>query len=160
MRRSDREITDFDAVIEVMSRCTVCHVAFGGGEYPYVVPMNFGMSVEGRGVTLYFHGAAEGKKHDLIKSCGRAAFSMAVVGDVVLGPPGDPCSSSICYESVTGTGDIDYVPESGKLAALDRIMHQCDRSGSGAYSYRSGPLEATAVLRLRVNSLSGKRRKG
>ena len=30
MRRSDREITDFDAVIEVMSRCTVCHVAFGG----------------------------------------------------------------------------------------------------------------------------------
>ncbi len=159
MRRKDREMTDFDAIRDVMSRCSVCHVAFGGDEYPYVVPMNFGMSVEGNDVTLFFHGATEGKKHDLIRRCGKAAFSMEVIGDFIPGPPGSPCSSAISYECVMGTGEADYLPEEEKAAALDRIMRQCGSSKSGGWCYSPAALGAISVIRLRVNSLSGKCRK-
>ena len=56
MRRTDREITDFSQIVEIMKRCGVCHISFSN-EYPYVVPMNFGMKIDGEEITLYFHGA-------------------------------------------------------------------------------------------------------
>lgn len=46
MRRTDREITDFSQMVEIMKRCGVCHISFSD-EYPYVVPMNFGMKIDG-----------------------------------------------------------------------------------------------------------------
>lgn len=61
MRRKDREITDFDEMVSVMRRCDVCRLAFQDGDVPYIVPLNFGMKVKEDSVTLYFHGALEGK---------------------------------------------------------------------------------------------------
>ena len=51
MRRTDREITDFSQIVEIMKRCEVCHISFSN-EYPYVVPMNFGMKIDGEEITL------------------------------------------------------------------------------------------------------------
>ena len=62
MRRNDREIRDFDEILEVMKKCDVCRIAMQGGEYPYMVPLNFGMAVDGQQITLYFHGAQTGMK--------------------------------------------------------------------------------------------------
>lgn len=73
MRRTDREITDFSQIVEIMKRCEVCHISFSD-EYPYVVPMNFGMKIDGEEITLYFHGADVGKKHDLIKKIIKSAL--------------------------------------------------------------------------------------
>ena len=46
MRRSDREIKDFDEIIEVINKCDVCRLAINDGDYPYIVPMNFGLNIE------------------------------------------------------------------------------------------------------------------
>lgn len=43
MRRKDREITEFEEIIDVMERCGVCRLALHDEEYPYIVPLNFGM---------------------------------------------------------------------------------------------------------------------
>ena len=75
MRRKDREISDFDEMIEVIKKCDVCRIAMQGEEYPYMVPLNFGMEVEDSQVTLYFHGAMEGRKYELL-----ALRSYAVYG--------------------------------------------------------------------------------
>lgn len=40
MRRSDREIKNFDEIIEVIKKCDVCRLAVNDGECPYIVPMN------------------------------------------------------------------------------------------------------------------------
>lgn len=55
MRRSDREIKDFDEIIEVINKCDVCRLAINDGDYPYIVPMNFGLNIEDGKVVLYFH---------------------------------------------------------------------------------------------------------
>lgn len=66
MRRSDREITDFQELITVMRGCDVCRLALHDEPYPYILPLNFGLEVDGEAVRLYFHGANTGTKYDLI----------------------------------------------------------------------------------------------
>ena len=66
MRRRDREITDKQEILEVMRKCDVCRIALHDGDYPYIVPLNFGLQVENDMPVLYFHGALEGKKYEVM----------------------------------------------------------------------------------------------
>ena len=50
MRRSDREITDFQELITVMRGCDVCRLALHDEPYPYILPLNFGLEVDGETV--------------------------------------------------------------------------------------------------------------
>ena len=47
MRRSDREITDFQELITAMRGCDVCRLALHDEPYPYILPLNFGLEVDG-----------------------------------------------------------------------------------------------------------------
>ena len=49
MRRSDREITDEQELLHVISECDVCRLALNDEEVPYILPLNFGEEVSGRG---------------------------------------------------------------------------------------------------------------
>ena len=76
MRRKDREITDFDEMMEIVKKCDTCRLALNDGEYPYIVPLNFGHEVKDGKLTLYFHCANEGKKLDLIRKNNKVTFEM------------------------------------------------------------------------------------
>ena len=65
MRRHDRE-TSYEEAVTILRGCPYATVAFHGGEYPYTVPMHFGVAEEDGALVLYFHGAKEGKKLDLL----------------------------------------------------------------------------------------------
>lgn len=54
MRRKDREITDFNEIIDIIKKCDVCRIALNDDEYPYVVPLNFGLDVQGNQVIFLF----------------------------------------------------------------------------------------------------------
>ncbi|NLA85824.1 MAG: pyridoxamine 5'-phosphate oxidase family protein, partial [Clostridiales bacterium] len=109
MRRKDREITDIAQIVELMRRCRICNLALEDEDYPYVVPLNFGISVSGDSITIYFHGAKQGKKLDLIRKNNHVAFAMYNAFDISLGSAQCACKSSIEYESVMGTGIIESV---------------------------------------------------
>ena len=55
MRRKDREIQEFEEIIAVIKKCDVCRIAMNDGDVPYIVPMNFGVEVEGEQVFFFFH---------------------------------------------------------------------------------------------------------
>lgn len=76
MRRKDKEITDFNEMLEIMKKCDVCRIALNDEEFPYIVPLNFGLDIQVDKVLLYFHSAMKGKKLDLITKDNRAAFEM------------------------------------------------------------------------------------
>ena len=160
MRRNDREITGFANIIKVMRACKVCHVAFHDDEYPYVVPMTFGMEVKDNNeVNLYFHGAKEGRKHDLIKKNNKVSFVMEDTFGIVTGPQVGACECTMEFESVMGTGTIEYVAEEEKFAALQTMLRQYNiEEGKGNYHFHHEVVPKIHVLRLRVNSLSAKRR--
>lgn len=67
MRRADREVKDFDQILDIMRGCDICELALNDVDgYPYVLPMNFALVMRDGKPALYFHGAREGKKLDLI----------------------------------------------------------------------------------------------
>ena len=76
MRRKDREVTDLSDIIGIMENCDVCRLALNDDGYPYILPLNFGMAVNGDKITLYFHSALEGYKVGLIRNDNRASFEM------------------------------------------------------------------------------------
>ena len=96
MRRSDREITDIQEILAVMKRCDVCRLALHDVEYPYILPVNFGMQIEDGQVILYFHGAREGRKYDLIARDNRASFEMDCSHKLVLDPHKGNCILDEC----------------------------------------------------------------
>ena len=76
MRRKDLEITEPAAIRAVLEDCPYCHVGLRDGEKVYVLPLNFGFAGKDGKYTLYFHSAKEGRKIDLLKKNGWAAFEM------------------------------------------------------------------------------------
>lgn len=159
MRRNDREITEFDQIIRIMKACKVCHVAFFDDEYPYVVPMTYGLEVKDNNeINLYFHGAKEGKKHALIKKNNNVSFVMEDTYGIVTGPQVGACECTMEFECVMGTGTMEYVSEEEKVDALQTMLRQYDVKEGQNYHFHHEVVPKIHVLRLRVNSLSAKKR--
>lgn len=154
MRRKDREITDFDEILSVMQKCDVCRLALHDEPYPYILPLNFGMEVEGeQQITLYFHGANAGKKYELLARNPHVGFEMDCGHELVLDEEKGNCT--MAYESVMGTGIVEIVPDAGKEAALRRLMAHY-RAADFPYNPKMVP--ATTILKLTVNSVTAKHR--
>jgi nitroimidazol reductase NimA-like FMN-containing flavoprotein (pyridoxamine 5'-phosphate oxidase superfamily) len=66
MRRKNRELTDLSEIIEIMKNCDVCRLALNDDDFPYILPLNFGIAVNEDKITLYFHSALEGYKVGLM----------------------------------------------------------------------------------------------
>lgn len=155
MRRSDRQVTEFSRVVDILRRCDVCRIAVNDGDAPYIVPLNFGMSVCGEKITLYFHSATEGKKLDLFRKhravCFEADCGHALASDAQKGY----CTMN--YESVIGYGVIRFIDdEEAKLAALRAIVDKYHPEG---FDFSRTAVPHTAVYALDVTSLSAKARK-
>lgn len=153
MRRREREIVNFEELVEVMRRCDVCRLALNAQEVPYILPLNFGMEAEDGQVVLYFHGAGEGTKHELIARDNRASFEMDCGHTLILDDEKGTCS--MVYESVVGRGLIETVSEKEKLRALQLIMAHYRQED---FPIPREMIAATCVFRLVVSGMSGKRR--
>lgn len=155
MRRSDREITDFSDIAEIVRQCDVCRIGLFDGEYPYIVPMNFGCEVQNGQLTLYFHSAAKGRKHELIAHSNKACFELDQGHQLVM--PGGPETCSMAYESVMGHGLIEYIDEPAqKRHALQLLMEKYHPGQRFEFDERV--VSITRIFKLTALQLSGKRR--
>lgn len=154
MRRSDREIKDINDIIKVMEKCDVCCLALNDEDYPYILPLNFGMQAEDGQITLYFHGADEGKKYELIAKDNRATFEMDCSHNLVTDAEKGSCTME--YESVIGRGRIEMVPEDDKFRALGLLMGHYHKED---FPFNQSVIKRTTVFKLTVEQISGKIRK-
>lgn len=153
MRRSDREITDRNEMIEIIERCDVCRLALNDEGYPYILPLNFGMRIEEGQIVLYFHGANEGKKYELIAKDDRASFEMDCSHKLVTNVDEGNCTMN--YESVIGRGRIRMIPEEEKYDALCVLMQHYHKED---FPFNRAVMPQTTVFKLVVEEMSGKRR--
>ena len=156
MRRADREVKDFDQILEIMRGGDICELAMNDADgYPYVLPMNFALAMRDEKPVLYFHGAREGKKLDLLARDARCAFSMS--RGHVLELAKVACATTWKYESVLGRGKIAVVDDPAEgIEALTAIMRHYDPEHVHAFDERH--LRAVVILRLDIEQLTGKRR--
>lgn len=154
MRRRDREVTDFCEMVSIMEKCDVCRIALHDEEYPYILPLNFGMKIENEQVVLYFHGALNGKKYDLMEKDNRVSFEMDCGHQLVTREEEGSCT--MAYESVIGRGTMEYVPEEEKYDALVCLMGHYHKED---FPFQKEVMAQTKVFRLIVQEMTGKRRK-
>lgn len=154
MRRSDREIKTYEEMLEVMERCDVCRVALNGEDgFPYILPLNFGVKAEGEEVVLYFHGATEGKKYELLEKDNRAAFEMDTAHRLVSDEEKGYCTME--YESVIGTGRLEIVSDEEKMEALTVMT---DHYHEKHFEFSPAAMPRTTAMKLIVETMTGKRR--
>ena len=153
MRRSDREIKDINEIIKVMEKCDVCRLALNDEDYPYILPLNFGMQADNGEIVLYFHGANEGKKYELIAKDNRASFEMDCSHELITDMQTGNCTME--YESVIGCGRIEMVPDDEKYDALCILMKHYHKED---FPFNKAIVPRTTVFKLIVEQVSGKRR--
>ncbi|WP_295215616.1 pyridoxamine 5'-phosphate oxidase family protein [Ruminococcus sp.] len=153
MRRTDREITAFPELIAILKKCDVCRLAFHDEPYPYILPLNFGMTVDGTQLTLYFHGATVGKKYDLMAKNPLVSFEADCGHQLIVNE--QACSCTMAYESVIGQGRLEIVPEAEKSHALTKIMWHYHEEN---FTFPQEAMTHTQVFRLTVTAMTGKRR--
>ncbi len=110
MRRRDREITEFWRMVEILDACDIAHVAMvdDAGE-AYVVPVNFGFSIGNDTVTVYFHGAKEGKKAEILSKQGPVTVCIDRGLGMKIGEKA--CDFGVAYESVMLFGRVSVLDE-------------------------------------------------
>ncbi|MCC7553765.1 MAG: pyridoxamine 5'-phosphate oxidase family protein [Methanobacteriaceae archaeon] len=155
MRRSDREITDINEIVDALKKCRVCNLALFDEKYPYVVPLNFGYKLdnETNDLVLYFHGHNGGKKIDLIKKNPHAAFQIHNDEDIVVSEI--PCVCDMIFESVNGNGEIEILEGEDKTEGLITIMDQYSDKKYESSDFDK-KIKSTVVYKLKVNDISGK----
>ena len=152
MRRKEKEITDKAEIEEIVSRAKVCRLAMVDNGEPYILPLCFGY----KDSAFYFHSAPEGRKIDILKKNSRVCFELDV--DVEIAEGKEACGWSMRYKSVIGWGAAVIVsdPEQ-RREALNIIMAHYASDGKNAFSYSESIFENTAVIRVNVGSISGKK---
>ena len=146
MRRKDREIADPAEIRAVLERARVMHLGLYDGEYPYVVPMHYGFTLEDGRLTLYAHCAKEGRKLELLRRDGRV-FA-AIDTDEALIPGKSACAWGAAYACVMVRGRAVIVEdEDEKRRALSLLM----KTQTGR-DFAISPAMAAAVCVLRIDA--------
>lgn len=122
MRRTDREVTDEGKIREILEKAQIVHVGMIDDDRPYVVPMHYGYQYEEGVLTLYMHGAKEGRKCDILEKNPQVFIEIETdVEDVGGGEV--PCNYGSSYASVMGDGKADIVTDvAEKIEALQILM--------------------------------------
>lgn len=153
MRKSDREITDFSSVVRLLESCDTIRLGLNGKDYPYVVPLSFGMEVREGQIVLYFHGAGEGLKHDLIAADDR----VCVEADILRGYRATEHSVTADYKSVIGFGKIERVESfEERVKGLQLLLDHCGTPGYSAEACAAVP--RTVVYKITLARVTGKQR--
>lgn len=157
MRRQAREILDPEHVWEILRKAKVCRVALCSEDWPYIVPMNFGILDE----KLYFHCASAGTKLDLLKSNPNVCFEVEANVEIV--PGTQACSWSVRYQSVIGFGRASVVVDlEERRAGLNALLAQyivAQHDDREIEIPQQIPPEML-ILRVDIHSLKGKESNG
>lgn len=150
MRRKDKEVTSRLWMEDVMRKAEWIELGLAGSDgWPYVVPLNFTFEDS----CLILHGAALGRKADLLAENPKVCFQAAVDTEVVRNEA-DPSAFSMKYRSVTGFGTARIVRDiAEKRAALQAIMKHYD---GPLEPMPDSMLEKTLVVKVDVTEMTGK----
>lgn len=154
MRRSDREIKDYNEILDILQRGSVCHLALSDNNIPYIIALNYGWTKKGDLLTLYFHCARSGKKLDIIKKNNLCCFMIDI--DHKLYKNNDISEWTMKYRSIIGMGKIEIITEDiEKKHGMDTLMRHY--SNRNEFEYKPSQFSAVRVLKLSVSEIFGKK---
>lgn len=154
MTRRELEITDINEIVKILEKARVVHMGLVDDGMPYIVPMNYGFTMEEGKLTLYLHSAVKGYKIDVIKKNPICCFELEC--DVEPFEGKIACQYGMAYSSVMGRGEIHIINEPEEK---QRLMSLFMNSQTGRdFSFTEKQVSAVCVLRVDVSEYTAKRR--
>jgi len=154
MTKRERQVTDLQQIQEILDKAKVLHLGLSVDNEPYVVPMNYGYTMEEGNLTLYLHSAVRGKKLDMIRANPRVFFSIDC--DRMPFESEKPCQYGLVYSSVMGRGTAQIVEDvEEKKKAMSILMKT--QTGKD-FSFEDRLVSIVAVIRIDVAEFTAKHR--
>jgi nitroimidazol reductase NimA-like FMN-containing flavoprotein (pyridoxamine 5'-phosphate oxidase superfamily) len=150
MMRREQEITDRGILESILDRAQVCRIGLSHNNVPYVVPVCFGY----RDNCLYIHSARDGKKIEIIRENNSVCFEAEIDVELIRGERA--CDFAMQYQSVIGFGTAHLIEdEEEKIHALHILMDHYSEQPS--HEYRDKVLPKVAIIKIEVDTMTGKR---
>ena len=150
MRRDEKEITDRNLIEEILNKATTCRIAMIDGDFPYIIPVNYGYKDN----CIYIHSANEGKKIDVIKKNNNVCFEVEIDEEIV--ETDIPCTWSVNYQSVIGFGKAFILDSNDdKINGLNVLMEHY--TGRTKHEYQQKSMEEMIIIKIEISSMTGKK---
>ena len=154
MTKRERQITDPQQIRDILGRGKVLHLGLCADNMPYVVPMNYGYTMEGGKLTVYLHSAVQGKKLDMLRANPNVFF--AIDCDRIPFEGKLPCQYGMVYSSIMGTGTAQLVED---VEEKKRAMSILMKTQTGKdFSFEDRLVSIVAVIRIDVTEYTAKHR--
>ena len=154
MTKRERQVTDEKQIRHILDTAKVLHLGLAVDNEPYVVPMNYGYTMEEGKLVLYMHSALLGKKLDMMRANPRVFFEM----DCDLAPFEGrvPCQYGMVYSSLMGRGTAFIVEDvEEKKQAMALLMKT--QTGKD-FTFEDRLVSIVAVIRIDVAEYTAKHR--
>ena len=152
--KRETQIVDENQIIHILNTAKVLNLGLAVDNMPYVVPMNYGYTLEDGKLVFYLHSAVKGNKLDMIRSNPNVYFSMDC--DHVSFEGEKPCQYGLAYAAVMGRGTaviVENVEE--KKKAMSILMKT--QTGKD-FSFENRLVSIVAVIRIDVTEFTAKHR--
>lgn len=154
LTKRESRVTDPTEIIRILDTAKVLHLGLAVDDEPYVVPMNYGYTMEDGRLTLYLHSAVKGKKLDMLQANSKVFFEidcdrMPFEGRV-------PCQYGMVYSSVMGRGSAAIVEDvEEKMQAMSILMKT--QTGKD-FTFNERLVSIVTVIRIDVTEYTAKHR--
>ena len=154
MTRRERQVFDIIEIIKILDKSKVLHLGLVDGDEPYVVPMNYGYTMENEKLILWLHGATEGRKLDVMRANPKVFFSMECdlqpfEGEVA-------CKYGLGYSSLMGKGTAEIIEDvEEKMKALTYLMKT--QTGND-FEFNEKLVSVVSIIKIDVFEYTAKHR--
>ena len=154
MTKRELQITDEVQIRNILDTAKVLHLGLAVDNEPYVVPMNYGYTMENGKLVLYLHSAQKGKKLDMMRANPKVFFEMDC--DWVPFEGEKPCQYGLGYSSIMGCGTAQIVEDvEEKMRGLTVLMKT--QTGKD-FAFNERLVSIVAVIRIDVAEYTAKHR--
>ena len=152
--KREREVTDPVEILEILDKSQVVHIAMVDGDEPYLVPMNYGYTMEDGKLTIYVHGAVKGRKTDILQVNPKVFFSMECDVQPFEGPVA--CRYGTVYSSLMGAGKAEILEDvEEKKRGLSILMKT--QTGKD-FTFDDRMVSIVSVIRITADYYTAKKR--
>ena len=154
MTKRELQITDEGQIRSILDTAKVLHLGMCVDNEPYVVPMNYGYTLEDGKLVFYLHSAVRGKKLDMLREnprvfveldCDRVPFEGKVA-----------CQYGMSYFSVMGRGRAVLVEDvREKMEAMSILMKT--QTGKD-FEFNERLVSIVTVIRVDISEYTAKHR--
>ena len=154
MTKRERQVTDPQQILDILDKGKVLYLGLCAGDEPYVVPMNYGYTMEEGKLVMYLHSAVQGKKLDMIQNNPKVFFALDCDRQPFDGVK--PCQYGMVYSSVMGKGIAQIVEDvEEKKKAMTILMKT--QTGKD-FEFNDRLVSIVSVIRIDVQEYTAKHR--